>query len=167
MDHPNIIRLYEVYDYENFYFVVLEYCEGGELFHAIKKKKRYSEREAKGILRQLLSAVAYMHGLGIVHRDLKPENIVIESSQEARIKIIDFGSAVKAGPEEVLRKRVGSPYYMAPEVLMEEYTMKCDVWSCGVILFVLLSGRPPFRGSTQAELFRKISQERVHFDGNL
>lgn len=131
LDHPNIIKLFEIFDHKDFYYVVLEYCDGGELFMAIKKNLRFSEQDAANIMRQLLSAVNYMHKKSIAHRDLKPENIVfvaateeqgsaigaskigIKSNSGGRIKIIDFGTA-EVLKNKPLTAKVGSPYYVAP-----------------------------------------------------
>ena len=109
--------------------------------------------DAAVIIKQLLSAVNYMHQHNITHRDLKPENIVFSDDnfskiEQATIKIIDFGMAEVTKPGEYLSAIVGSPYYVAPEVLTKKYNYKCDVWSCGVILYVLLCGFPPFRGKS-------------------
>lgn len=151
LDHPNIIKLYDIFDYREFFYVVTEYCGGGELFAAVKRNHHFSEKDASGILKQLLSAVSYLHSRNIVHRDLKPENIVFNTVvdtdfSKGRIKIIDFGTAEIVRKGKNLTAKVGSPFYVAPEVLQQNYNNKCDVWSCGVILYVLLSGYPPFRG---------------------
>lgn len=119
LDHPNIIKLYDIFDFRDFFYVVTEYCDGGELFAAVKRNHHFSERDASVILKQLLSAVNYMHSRGIVHRDLKPENIVFESVvgtdlSDSRIKIIDFGTAETIKKGKNLTARVGSPFYVAP-----------------------------------------------------
>lgn len=121
-------------------------------------------------MKQLLSAVNYMHQNNVVHRDLKPENIVFvtppgTNMKDAKIKIIDFGTAETVSAGKVLTARVGSPYYVAPEVLAQSYDLKCDVWSCGIILYVLLSGYPPFRGRSHEEIFGNIAKAKLSFDG--
>ena len=164
LDHPNIIKVYEFYSTEKYIYIINELCTGGELFDKIVDVKHFSESVACNIMRQLLSAVAYCHEKGVIHRDLKPENILIESSEEKdkdffHIKIIDFGTC------EILKKKklteqIGTSFYIAPEVLKNGYNEKCDLWSCGVILYILLCGSPPFYGKNEKEIFRKI------LDGN-
>ena len=120
LDHPNIVKLYEVYDMKDQYILIMELCEGGELFQRIAKKKVTLDKIPK-IMRQLLEVLAYTHSKGVVHRDIKPENILI-NKETNEIKIIDFGIAtVKTSPDTILKARVGTPYYIAPEVLLKEY----------------------------------------------
>ena len=120
LDHPNIVKLYEVYDMKDQYILIMELCEGGELFQRIAKKKVTLEKIPK-IMRQLLEVLAYTHSKGVVHRDIKPENILINKEMN-EIKIIDFGIAtVKSSSDTILKSRVGTPYYIAPEVLLKEY----------------------------------------------
>ena len=164
LDHPNILKVYEFYSSEKYIYIINELCTGGELFDKIVDVKYFSESVACNIMRQLLSAVAYCHEKGVIHRDLKPENILIESSEEKdkeffHIKVIDFGTC------EILKKKklteqIGTSFYIAPEVLKNGYNEKCDLWSCGVILYILLCGSPPFYGKNEKEIFKKI------LDGN-
>ena len=164
LDHPNIIKVYEFYSSEKYVYIINELCTGGELFDKIVDVKHFSELVACNIMRQLFSAVAYCHENGVIHRDLKPENILIENSEEKdkdffHIKVIDFGTC------EILKKKklteqIGTSFYIAPEVLKNGYNEKCDLWSCGVILYILLCGSPPFYGKNEKEIFRKI------LDGN-
>jgi len=164
LDHPNIIKVYEFYSSEKYVYIINELCTGGELFDKIVDVKHFSESVACNIMRQLLSAIAYCHEKGVIHRDLKPENILIESSEEKNkdffnIKVIDFGTC------EILKKKklteqIGTSFYIAPEVLKNGYNEKCDLWSCGVILYILLCGSPPFYGKNEKEIFKKI------LDGN-
>ncbi len=124
------------------------------------------EEDAAYIIRQILSAITYCHSKGVVHRDLKPENILIDSSSEGgkmNIKIIDFGTALFFTPEVKLRGTMGTPYYIAPEVLLGNYTEKCDVWSIGVILFVLLSGTAPFNGATDDDILTSVKTGKYAF----
>lgn len=139
MDHPNIVRLFEVYQDHKRYFIITELCTGGELFDQIIKRPYYSERDAAIIMKQVLSAVGYCHAENIVHRDLKPENLLLDSDGPgAVIKVIDFGTSQKYDPEKKMHQTYGTPYYIAPEILAGEYNEKCDVWSCGVIMYILL-----------------------------
>ena len=131
-------------------FVISELCTGGELFDRLIEVKQFSERVAANIMRQLLSAINFCHENGIIHRDLKPENILIESNNEKdsdffKIKVIDFGTC-ELFQSKMLNEQIGTSFYIAPEVLKNSYNEKCDLWSCGVILYILLSGSPTFYG---------------------
>ena len=128
----------------------MEECTGGELFQHLAmnayKNKMFPEKDAARLMRQILEAVNYLHCHGICHRDLKPENILLSSMDEfSQLKLIDFGlSKVLETMDETMKGEVGTLYYMAPEVILGDYNEKCDVWSCGVILYIMLSGNPPF-----------------------
>jgi calcium-dependent protein kinase len=164
VDHPNIIKYYETYNDNRYFHIIMEYCTGGDLFEHILKKKNFCEKEACHIIFKLLSAIVHCHSLGIVHRDLKPENILYENKSEfSEIKIIDFGLSRKLFNDDDLHSIVGSPFYVAPEVLDGNYDAKCDVWSIGVITYCLLSGRPPFYSQNKEELFKKIKSVPVAF----
>lgn len=158
LDHPNILKLYEVFEDSKKYFLVTEYCKGGELFEEIVDKVTFSEQDAANIVQQVLKGIAYCHGLGIVHRDLKPENVLIDKEQDNILKIIDFGTSVEYDKtREKLKTVHGTSYYIAPEVLKMQYDERCDVWSIGVIMYILLSGKPPFDGATDKEITSKVS----------
>ena len=161
--HPNIVRLLEYYQDPDYFYLVTEYCEGGELFDQIINCGVFSEKLAAGIIRQILSAVVYCHDRHIVHRDLKPENLLLEYSNKTFeegniVKVIDFGTSIEYNPTEKLKAKLGTAYYIAPEVLRGEYDEKCDVWSCGVILYIFLCGYPPFNGQNDNEIFQKIKK---------
>ena len=166
-DHPNIIKILSYFRTANRFYLLTEYCPGGELFDKIIEMNQFSEVEAALIMKQLLSAVQFVHEHGIIHRDLKPENILIDSSKKGNgllcIKVIDFGTSAYKNNDEMLKHRYGTPYYIAPEVLTGDYDEKCDVWSCGVILYILLSGRPPFAGKKDNEIYEKIKNSEVSF----
>ena len=160
LNHPNILKIYEFFKYKKNMFVISELCTGGELFDRLIEVKQFSERVAANIMRQLLSAINFCHENGIIHRDLKPENILIESNNEKdsdffKIKVIDFGTC-ELFQSKMLNEQIGTSFYIAPEVLKNSYDEKCDLWSCGVILYILLSGSPPFYGRDEEEIFRKI-----------
>jgi calcium-dependent protein kinase len=122
-------------------------CEGGELFFHITKKKHLSEAQASSIMKQAFYALCYLHANRICHRDIKPENFLLyKEDDDSHIKLIDFGLAKRVIPNEVMNKPNGTPYYIAPEVLKGSYTTQCDVWSMGVIMFIMLCGKPPFGG---------------------
>ncbi|CAD8184760.1 unnamed protein product [Paramecium octaurelia] len=166
LDHPNIIRIYEFYqDIKNIY-IVTELCTGGELFDKIQDQQVFSERRAAGTMKQILSAVNYLHKSKIVHRDLKPENILYESNKpQALLKIVDFGASRVFESGYKMNQKLGTPYYIAPEVLERRYDEKCDVWSCGVILYILLCGFPPFNGETEEEILQSVREDHFNFDG--
>ena len=172
-DHPNIIKLYEIYQDNSHIDLIMEECKGGELFERIirniEKHKNYSEKTAAKIFKQLISAIAYCHSQGICHRDLKPENILFLSEEEdSPIKVIDFGLSKIFGKynniiNNEMTSFVGTAYYVSPEVLQGKYDEKCDIWSAGVILYIMLNGEPPFNGSNDTEIYRCISQMKFSF----
>jgi calcium-dependent protein kinase len=146
--HPNIMQIFEFYEDEKNFYIITELCEGGELFDQIVDKGSFNEQEAAWVMKQLMSAINYIHTNNIVHRDLKPENILLDTKKNNIIKIIDWGTARFFEKNKKMNKVSGTPYYIAPEVLFEKYDEKCDIWSCGVIMYILLCGYPPFNGET-------------------
>ena len=161
MDHPNILKMTDFYNQKKEYDIITEYCQEGELFNEIKAYAPFNETITGYYMSQILKAVCYCHGMNIVHRDLKPENILIVKRMKNGmhpIKIIDFGTAKIFSKEKRETLLIGSAYYIAPEVLDRNYTEKCDLWSCGVIMYILLTGRPPFGGNTDMEIMQKIKQ---------
>lgn len=161
VDHPNIIKLYEVFEDEKYIHIVMEYCSGGELFDRLEKKGKYSEKEAASLMYKLFHAINHMHISNISHRDLKPENCLFETRREdAELKLVDFGLASKFSKEKGMSTLVGTPYYVAPEIINGDYGPECDIWSLGVILYTLLVGYPPFRGENKAEIFKKVRQAK-------
>ena len=160
MDHPGILKIFEFYSSKQNYSIVTELCPGGELFQQIIDKGPFTERYSAYVMYQIFSAVNYCHKMHIVHRDLKPENILIVGKDREglpTIKICDFGTSKMFEKGAVERKLVGSSYYIAPEVLKKHYNEKCDVWSCGVIMYILLSARPPFGGEDDNEIMERVS----------
>ena len=161
LDHPNIVKITDFYSLKTEYNIITEYCQEGELFDEIKAQSPFSEALAAWYLRQILSAICYCHNMNIIHRDLKPENILIVKRQKNGyhpIKIIDFGTAKVFQKEKAEHVLIGSAYYIAPEVLSRNYTELCDLWSCGVIMYILLTGRPPFNGGSEEEIMKKIRE---------
>ena len=170
MDHPNIIKLYDVFESQNSLYLIMEECHGGELFDRILKRiesnEMYSEKEACEIIQQVMSAIEYCHKQGIVHRDLKPENLLyLREGPELNnpLKIIDFGLSQEININKILSSKVGTAYYVSPEILQGKYSEKCDVWAAGVILYVLLSGEPPFNGPSDGVIYSKIRQFKFNF----
>ena len=158
-DHPNIVRLYEFYEDDRYYHIVTEYITGGELFDFIIKTGMLSEPIAAHFMRQIFSAISYCHANNIVHRDLKPENLLLEKDgPDALLKIIDFGTSKIFDSDMKMTQKYGTAYYIAPEVLRREYNEKCDIWSCGVILYILLCGKPPFYGRSDKEILEKVAR---------
>lgn len=171
LDHPNIIKLYEMYEDEKRFFLSMELCTGGELFDEISLKDKFDEETCSIITQQLLGAIGYCHRQGIVHRDLKPENILFDAKKSKIVKIKDFAASAvyqmneKNGKDKLmLKETVGSAYYVAPEILIGEYNEKCDIWSIGVILFIMLAGRPPFEGSNELEIVKNVMMAQIDFD---
>jgi calcium-dependent protein kinase len=158
MDHPNIVKIFEFYNTIEGYYLITEHCDGGELFQEVVDHAPFGENIAASIMFQIFSAVNYCHNINIIHRDLKPENILIEKKDEKKydIKIIDFGTAKIYEKNKSEQKVIGSSYYIAPEVLTQNYNQMCDLWSCGVILYILLSGKAPFAGKSDSIILEKI-----------
>lgn len=167
LDHINIVRLYDQFEDEKVVHLVFELCTGGELFEPIADQSfRFTERQASRLVRKMLLAVKYCHDRSIVHRDLKPENMLLSSGGvDSELKVIDFGLATHIKPAELLSRHVGTPYYIAPEVLEKRYGKACDLWSIGVITFTLLCGFPPFWGDTEREIYGRIRRGYYAFEG--
>lgn len=184
--HENVIRLYDVFCVDNELFIITELGRGGDLFHLLTTHPKHGVTEAYAAktVSQMLSAVAFLHSRHIVHRDLKLENWVLESGKDvwSPLKLIDFGLSTHFTAGHRLSRVVGSSYYVAPEVLKKSYTEACDLWSLGVIVYMLLSGAPPFYGKNDEaikasivqgeytfphELFRDVSDEAMAFVSTL
>lgn len=163
--HPHIIRLYEVYEDSSLHYLVTEMMDGGELFDRIVSKTYYNEREARDVVRVLLEAVNYCHFRNVAHRDLKPENLLLVSgTDDSDVKIADFGFAKRVVSDECLTTRCGTPGYVAPEILRGvPYGTQADMWSLGVIAYVLLGGYPPFNEEDPARLFKAIRRGEYEF----
>lgn len=158
--HPNINSLVETFDTKHHLYMVLELLRGEELFTSIVQKKFYSEREAANVIRQVARACQYMHARGVIHRDFKPENLVFLDEKNSQICVTDFGLAKFVNLEGgALKKACGTPNYVSPEMLHQrEYDSQIDMWSIGVILYILLCGFPPFSHQNKRELYKLIKK---------
>ncbi|CAI5467630.1 unnamed protein product [Closterium sp. Yama58-4] len=167
--HANVAKLEDVFEDEEAVHLVMELCHGGELFDRIKERRRLEERDALCIMQQVLSVLAHCHQHGIVHRDIKPENILLKSQQSlSDCRVIDFGIAaiVKPGAKP-LTEFMGSPYYVAPEVVEGSYSFPADIWSAGVVLYVMLAGVPPFWARTEAGVIKAIKEAKASYRGDV
>ena len=168
LSHPNIVRIYEFYESNNNFYLVNEYCGGGELFNYINNSK-LNEQQLSILFYQVFSGLCYLHENNILHRDLKPENILISKIEKDLlsdeeyfwIQIIDFGTAKIFENDKKEKSIVGSAYYIAPEVLDKDYNEKCDTWSVGVILYMFLTGRAPFDGKNKEEIINSIKTKNL------
>jgi calcium/calmodulin-dependent protein kinase I len=166
LNHPHITPLIDFFDEKDCYFIVMELMSGGDLFDRIGKKKAYSEADARDLIVKMLKAVAYCHQHRIAHCDMKPKNLLLMSDDnDSYIKLADFGFAARVHTPKSLSKQCGTPFFVAPEILMRKgYDQAADMWSVGCIIYLLLSGNLPFMGRSQKELFRKIVAGTFDFD---
>ncbi|KAH7653594.1 Non-specific serine/threonine protein kinase protein [Dioscorea alata] len=163
--HKNVVTIKGAYEDQLCVHIVMELCAGGELFDRIIQRGHYSERKAAELTRIIVGVVEACHSLGVMHRDLKPENFLLaDKDNDLSLKAIDFGLSVFFKPGQVFTDVVGSPYYVAPEVLCKHYGPEADVWTAGVILYILLSGVPPFWAETQQGIFDAVLKGAIDFD---
>jgi len=167
VNHPSIIELLNVCEDEDYVHIITEKYNGGELFDKIVKQGSLPEHEAARIIQSLLSAIEYLHANDIVHRDIKPENLLFEVKEKsgAAIRLIDFGLSRRHNSkiDPPMSNPIGSAYYMSPEVLSRCYDRSSDLWSIGIITYILLCGFPPFNGHSEAEIFESIQREQLEF----
>jgi len=160
VDHPNIIKLKEIFETDEMLYIVTEVVTGGELFDRIVDKGSYSERDAAILVQKLVTAIEYLHSKNVVHRDLKPENLLLKSAEhDTEVKLADFGLSKVLGQEVMMQTACGTPGYVAPEILQSSeggYGKEVDMWSVGVITYILLCGFPPFYNDNVAQLFETI-----------
>lgn len=167
VDHPNVVRLLKTYEDEKYLHIVMELSTGGDLMERVENHGTFSERAASEVMQKLLSGVHHLHSSYICHRDIKPENILYESKAEnSEIKIADFGMAIKFGQSQMTDK-VGTPFFVAPEVVKGRYGKECDIWSLGVVLYVLLSGTYPFFGIDIPSVLKKSAKGVIKFNDSL
>ncbi|CAI7905227.1 unnamed protein product [Closterium sp. NIES-53] len=170
--HAGIVQLRAVFEDDVAVHLVMELCEGGELFDEVVRRGRFHERDAGHVFAQIAAAVAHCHARGVLHRDLKPENILLVRDPSVPLcaaplitKVADFGLGVALEVGERTKGVAGSPFYIAPEVLTGDYSLGADVWSLGVILYILLSGVPPFWGATDKDVFVEVLRGVVDMSG--
>ena len=169
VEHPNMIMLYEIFHTDEKLILVMELVTGGEMLDKLRVQEKYTERDAATTVRKIAEALAYLHERGIAHRDLKPENLLLSGpGDDSVVKIADFGFAkiIDTQSKSLLETACGTPEYVAPEVLQQlpgGYGVPCDIWSLGVVVYVMLSGRPPFWSRNQAKLFQMIKSTPVSF----
>ncbi|GJS21824.1 calcium-dependent protein kinase 26-like protein [Tanacetum coccineum] len=162
--HPNVVSIQGAYEDSVAVHLVMELCAGGELFDRITKKGHFSERKAADLVSTIAGVIEACHSLGVMHRDLKPENFLfVDDDEDSPLKTIDFGLSVFFKPGEKFEDVVGSPYYVAPEVLLKNYGPEADIWSAGVILYILLCGVPPFWGESENEIFEEVLRGKLDF----
>jgi calcium-dependent protein kinase len=172
VDHPNIVKFHESYMDHRYVHIVMELALGGELFEKIVELQSFPEVKAADLMRQIVSAILHMHEKGVCHRDIKPENFMFsDKGKDSELKLIDFGLSKRFGKNEsgvpggdFMHSIVGTPYYVAPEVLEGNYGFQCDVWSLGIIFYILLCGYPPFEGDNNKEIFKRVMTQEVEFD---
>ena len=168
LKHTNIVEFIDFFEEEKFFYVVLEFLEGGELFDRIVKKNFYNEKEARDVVKVILDGMKYCHDKGIAHRDMKPENLLLTSKEDdSFVKIADFGFAIHGVQQGDRDTQCGTPGFVAPEVLQNKsYDKSVDMWSIGVITFIVLGGYPPFEADNDYKLFRKIIKGKFEFHNN-
>jgi len=177
VDHPNIMKMIDYFEDEDYVHIVTEVCTGGELFDLVVDSTTDNgclpEDQAMSIIKALLDSVQYLHSKDIVHRDIKPENLLFSSSDEgAIVKLIDFGLSRRHGVNDGnMTNQVGTPYYMSPDILKGSYDRTCDLWAVGVVCYILLTGYPPYNGNDDSEVHASTEKGHVVFErqvwGNL
>jgi calcium-dependent protein kinase len=166
MDHPNIIKLFETFEDHRNMYLVMEVCTGGELLSRIIEAKKFHERDAAVVMQQMLRALFYLHGQHVCHRDLKPENFLFCNGGPIEgdvLKLIDFGLSCRFSDGQPMSTKAGTPFYVAPEVLTGRYGHLVDMWSAGVIMYVLLCGSPPFSGKEEREVLANVKKANLRF----
>lgn len=170
--HENVVQLRGVLEEREEVHLVMDLCGGGELFDEVLRRQRFNEPDAAQLFSEIVQAVTFCHAKGVLHRDLKPENLLLTrrlpegvplaelATSGPLIKVADFGLAGVLAPGEKVKGMAGSPFYMAPEVLSGWYSCKADIWSLGVILYILLSGSPPFWGDADEDVFKAIQRNK-------
>jgi len=168
LQHPNIIGYVDTFSAKGNRFMVMELCEGGDLCDLLGNRKFVNETDTFIIMQDVLSAISYMHEKNIAHRDLKLDNCMLQTKRALRdntVKVIDFGLSKECKEGEVMKSHVGTPWYVAPEVLQRRYGREIDFWSAGAMMYMLLSATPPFEGDTDQEIVQKVAKGKFSFTG--
>jgi calcium-dependent protein kinase len=166
VDHPNVMMLYEIFEDEEHLYLVAAACSGGHLMNLVAKTGPLTEKQTAIVMQQVFRAVCYLHKHRVCHRNIKEENCLLESYKSietCNVKVADFGRACNLAPNAHLKKMVGAPSHMAPEMLAKRYGLPCDMWSCGIVFFYLLSGDRPFYGNGDEEIRSKILNSTVQY----
>ena len=168
LSHPNILQIFEIFDDENNYYIICENIEGKPLFEYIVNDNSFHEKEVCQVMKEILLTVNYLHSLNIMHRDLKPESIVIKKLENNtyKIKFVNFSTATEFIEGKQLTQFVGTHYYVAPEVITKNYNELCDIWSCGIIMYILICEYPPFQGKNNDEILHNIRFTELKFKKN-
>lgn len=165
LDHENIVRLIETYDDDQFMYLCMEKCTGGDLtqqkFLTNRVLGKLDEPKVASVLLQLLKALSHIHSQNVIHRDIKPENIMFDRKVGGKVKLIDFGLACHADKND--NQQVGTPYFIAPEIIKENYGKECDIWSLGIVVYQMVTGTLPFKGNNKKELFKAIRWQDVYY----
>lgn len=169
LDHPNVHKIYQTFRDDRKFYLVSEYINGQNLFQMVANNPKFNEHDAVKIISQVLKGAGYCHGQGLAHRDLRAENIIIERRKSGdMVKIINFGLSLNFNDPSSLRKDiVGQAHFMAPEIMKKKYDFKCDIWSIGVLLYTLLSGKPPFNGKNDEEILQNVLDRPLKFPGEI
>eukprot|EP00920_Eleutheroschizon_duboscqi_P036861 GHVT01088497.1.p1 GENE.GHVT01088497.1~~GHVT01088497.1.p1 ORF type:complete len:625 (+),score=71.35 GHVT01088497.1:616-2490(+) len=164
LDHPNIVRLHEAFEDDMDIYLVMEFCAGGELFDKLVSQGLFMETHVCTLMRQIMSSILYCHSRSVAHRDMKPENFLfLQSKPDSPIKLIDFGLASRFTENTYMTTRAGTPYYVSPQVLEGQYGPDCDVWSIGVMMYILLCGYPPFNAPSDRGIMSKVMSAPITF----
>ena len=166
ISHPSFIKCHEYFEERDHFFLVMDFHDGGDLLQKIRNSKRLREDQIT-IIKQVVIGVSYLHNLQIIHRDLKPENILINENQdEVLVKIIDFDTATKLSENGTASGVYGTSFYMAPELLSASYNEKCDIWSIGIIMYILLTNTLPYSGKSDHQILSSIQKIHIDFDNH-
>ena len=164
LDHPNIVNIIEIWEWDKLLFLVMDFYEGGELFDYLKSRGYFEEFEVFKVIKQMASILVYMEENQIQHKDLKLENFLLKDKEDlSNIKVVDFGLSKDLSHSNVIQNASGTPFYVAPETLMLKGSIKSDIWSLGVIMYIMLSGKVPFTGQSSDQILKNVLNQEVGF----